>query len=407
MNWNHPWIVTSTGVLVLVSVAALAHIITRYLLLRLLHRLAKLLPGDTGTIVIRNRVLGRLAAAIPIIIVMFGITLVSGLPEGVPRVVSVMAQVALFIVLVGAFSAALNVVNELYERNPSSQGKPIKGYLQMVRIVMFIVAGLLILGTLLDRDIFTLLAGLGAMAAVLMLVFQTTLLSLVASVQVSSYDMVRVGDWIEMPALNADGDVVDISLHTIKVQNWDKTITVIPTNRLLSDTFKNWRGIEEAGGRRIRRAMFIDQNSIRFLSDEERARLKRLHLLDDYLERKKQELEEWNEKLAEHGKEPGNTRRITNIGTFRAYAYQYLVNHPDLNHDLTTMVRQLDPTPQGLPIQLYAFTKSTKWTVHEGIQSDIFDHMFAILPEFGLRVFQQPSGLDWRDGFSGPVSVEP
>lgn len=401
MDWNQAWMDAAVGVTVLLAVAILAHIVARHLLLRLLHKLANLLPGEAGPVIIRNRVLGRLASAIPLLVIITGIGLVPDLPEAVPQVVRMLAQAVLFIVLVWAVSAALNAINELYERNPSSQGKPIKGYLQMVRIVMYLAAGLLILGTLLDRDVLTLLAGMGAVAAVLMLIFQTTILSLVASVQVSSYDMVRVGDWIEMPALLADGDVIDITLHTIKVQNWDKTITVIPTNRLLTDTFKNWRGMEESGGRRIKRALYLDQTSIRFLDDEERTRMKRMYLLDDYLERKRTELEEWNAKLAERGKEPINTRRLTNIGTFRAYAYQYLVNHPELNHNLTTMVRQLDPTPQGLPVQIYCFTSSTKWAVYEGIQSDIFDHLFAILPEFGLRVFQQPSGADWREGIAG------
>jgi miniconductance mechanosensitive channel len=392
-----PWIDALIGASALTLLAVLAHFLTRALLLRVLHRLAALLPGGAGEVIVRNRVLGRLAYVVPLMVISLGIALVPALPESVPPLIATIAQALTFVVIAWTISAALNIANELYDRRPDSRGKPIKGYLQMVKIILFIVIALLILGTLLDRDVLTLLAGLGAVMAIVLLIFQTTILSLVASVQVSSYDMVRVGDWIEMPALNADGDVIDISLHTIKVQNWDKTITIIPTNRLLTETFKNWRGMHETGGRRIKRALMIDQTSIRFLADDERRRLQRLFLLDDYLKSKEREIEEWNRKLADHGRDPANTRRLTNLGTFRAYALQYLENHPGINHSLTTLVRQQDPTPEGLPLELWCFTASTVWRDYESTQADIFDHLLAILPEFGLRVFQHPSGVDLRE----------
>jgi len=399
LSWpDLPWLDLALGATALLLAAALAHLATRLLLLRLLHSLAHLLPGGAGPVIVRHRVLGRLTWVVPLLVLTLGIRFVPDLPEAAVTLLPTVTQALTFIVIGWMLSAALNVANELYEARPDTQGKPIKGYLQMVKLLLFLVIGLLVLGTLLDRDILTLLAGLGAMMAVILLIFQTTILSLVASVQVSSYDMVRVGDWIEMPALNADGDVIDISLHTIKVQNWDKTITTIPTNRLLTETFKNWRGMHESGGRRIKRALMIDQGSVRFLTAEERQRLQRLFLLDDYLRRKQQELDDWNQKLAEHGKEPANTRRITNLGTFRAYVIQYLENHPGLNHKLTTLVRQQDPTAEGLPLELWCFTASTEWKTYESIQADIFDHLLAILPEFGLRVFQHPSGFDWREG---------
>ncbi len=230
-----------------------------------------------------------------------------------------------------------------------------------------------------------------------MLIFQDTLLSFVASVQISSNDVIRVGDWVEMPQLNADGDVLDISLHTVKIQNWDKTITTIPTRRFISDPFKNWRGMREAGGRRIKRSILLDQQSIGFLDEEQRHGLGRFRLLDEYLRSKQQEIDEWNRKLAEAGKEPVNMRRITNVGTFRAYIENYLRNHPGIHQNMLMIVRQLDPTPDGLPLEIYAFTSTTAWVPYEGIQSDIFDHLLAILPEFGLRVYQHPSGLDLRE----------
>jgi miniconductance mechanosensitive channel len=252
------------------------------------------------------------------------------------------------------------------------------------------------IATLIDRSPVILLSGLGAMAAVLILVFQDTLLSLVAGIQISSTDMVRVGDWIEMPGLNADGDVIEIALHTVKVQNFDKTITTVPIRKLVTDPFKNWRGMQESGGRRIKRALHLDQNSIRFLPPKELARLGAVGLLSDYLENKCDELARWNETLGESAKVPANTRRFTNIGTFRAYVQNYLSNHPGIHRGMTTMVRQLEPGTEGLPLEIYCFTNTVAWAEYEGIQADIFDHLLSILPEFDLRVFQNPAGTDLR-----------
>jgi miniconductance mechanosensitive channel len=393
---DHPWLAMLLGLLALAAVAWAANWLTRLVLINGLARIAQRLAGKHQSALIRHRVIHRLANVVPALVVQGGILLVPNLPAEIANVVRMLAQAFVFVAVVLTASAALDAANDIYNRRPDARNKPIKGYLQLVKIVLFIVCALLILGTFLDRDILTLLAGLGAMAAVLMLVFQNTILSLVASVQVASYDMVRVGDWIEMPALNADGDVIDISLHTITVQNWDKTITTIPTHRLITDTFRNWRGMFEAGGRRIKRAVLIDQTSIRFLTDEERRRMHRFFLIDRYISEKERELEEWNRKLEEHGREPVNQRRVTNVGTFRAYVEQYLRNHPKINQNLTLLVRQGDPTPRGLPLEVYCFTNDVAWAAYEGIQSDVFDHLLAILPEFGLRVFQEPSGADWR-----------
>jgi len=218
----------------------------------------------------------------------------------------------------------------------------------------------------------------------------------VASVQISSNDIIRVGDWIEMPQLNADGDVIDIALHTVKVQNFDKTITTIPTKRFITDSFRNYRGMQEAGGRRIKRALNIDQNSVHFLSDAEREHLHRFNLLDDYLTAKEQELADWNRKLEKRGQEPVNTRRVTNLGTFRAYVERYLRAHPGVHQGMTLLVRQMPLSSEGLPVEIYCFTNTTVWAQYEGIQGDIFDHLLSILPEFGLHVFQHPSGRDFR-----------
>ncbi|MDR2871672.1 MAG: mechanosensitive ion channel family protein, partial [Xanthomonadaceae bacterium] len=325
-----------------------------------------------------------------------GVTVVPGLPEALVAIIRNVCGAFIILTVALAIWKALDWANTNYQRHPDALNKPIKGYLQVVKIVVSVVAIILIIATLIDKSPLILLSGLGAMAAVLMLVFQDTLLSLVASVQLSTADMVRVGDWIEMPQLNADGNVVDIALHTIKVQNWDKTITTIPTKKMITDSFKNWRGMTESGGRRIKRALYLDQTSVRFLQPEEIARLKRFRLLRDYLEEKERELTEWNASVA--GSEPGieevNMRRITNLGTFRAYIRQYLRHESDVNQSMTMLVRQLQPGATGLPLEIYCFTSNTAWAVYEDAQSDIFDHLLAILPEFGLRVFQEPSGAD-------------
>ena len=231
--------------------------------------------------------------------------------------------------------------------------------------------------------------------------FKDTLLSLVASVQLSSNDMLRVGDWIEMPQFNADGDVVDIALHTVKVQNWDKTITTIPTYRLIEGSFKNWRGMFESGGRRMMRSLLIDQRGIHFLTPEQWSAMRRIALLAPYLESKENELREWNAEPLNTSQNDVNKRRTTNIGTFRAYVIAYLKAHPGIAQDKTLLIRQLAPTQTGLPIQIYCFTKTTEWNAYEAIQADIFDHLLAILPEFGLRLFQDPTSLDFRN-VSGP-----
>ena len=240
------------------------------------------------------------------------------------------------------------------------------------------------------------LSGLGALTAVLMLVFRDTILSLVASLQIMSNDMIRIGDWVSMPQANADGDVIDIALHTVKIQNWDKTITTIPTYKFISESFKNWRGMSESGGRRIKRSLAIDMSSVRFLTDEEIEDFSRWELLRGYMGEKKGLLSERRSKVGELGDEVvPDPRSLTNIGTFRAYVNEYLRANPKIHKEMTLLVRQLAPSPQGLPIEIYCFTNDTAWARYEGIQGDIFDHLLAVLPQFGLEAFQEPAGSDF------------
>jgi miniconductance mechanosensitive channel len=308
------------------------------------------------------------------------------------------ALVVLCVVM--AVSAVLSACESMYQRTPRGQQRPIKGLLQLVKIGLFIVAGLVIIAAVTGKQVSLLLSGVGAMSAVLMLIFKDTILGFVAGVQLSSNDMLRVGDWIEMPQLNADGDVIDIALHTVKVRNWDKTITTIPSWRLISDSYKNWRGMQEIGGRRIKRALHLDAASVRFLDQREIRRLSRLQLLAEYLPSRERDVEQWNEALGDAAGLPANRRRLTNLGTFRAYVQAYLDGHPQIHHRLSCMVRQLASGPQGVPLELYCFTATVDWAEYEGIQADIFDHLFALLPEFGLALYQQPSGQDVRSALA-------
>lgn len=393
---SYPQLQAALAIGALILVAWLANFVVKRGLLRGIYRLFQTIPESRQLIGPDNAIINRLANIVPALVVSLGIALVPGLPEGVVAVVRNVAGAFIVLTTALAIGNLLNVINDIYERRPDAHKRPVKGYIQVIKICVYAIAAILVIAALVDRSPLILLSGLGAMAAVLMLIFQDTLLSLVASVQISSNDIIRVGDWVEMPQLNADGAVIDIALHTVKVQNWDKTITVIPTKRFMTDPFKNWRGMYDSGGRRIKRSIMIDQHSIGFLEPDQIAKLRRFRLLRRYLEEKQKEIDAWNQTLAEAGKEPVNTRRITNIGTFRAYVDQYLRSHGGIHQEMTLMVRQLSPTPEGLPLELYCFTNSTAWVDYEGVQADIFDHLLAIMPEFGLQVYQQPSGLDWR-----------
>ena len=390
----YPYVATLAGLSALILIATIANFIVKRVLLRFILRLLQMTKYGNDQDIIGQGVISRLSNIVPVLLIIIGVVLIPGLPPALSIIIQNVGSAFIILTIALALAASLNVVNTLYNRRPDAHNKPIKGYLQVLKIALYLIAAILIIAALIDKSPLILLSGLGAMAAVLMLVFQDTLLSLVASVQISSSDMVRVGDWIEMPNLNADGDVIDIALHTVKVQNWDKTITTLPTRRLITDPFKNWRGMQESGGRRIKRALYLDQASIHFLTDEEKRYLGKFTLLSDYLDGKEQELEEWNKQLGEAASDPVNTRRMTNIGTFRAYVQHYLQHHEKIRNDMTQLVRQLSPGATGLPIELYCFTNTIAWAEYEGIQSDIFDHLYAILPEFGLRAYQQPSGFD-------------
>ena len=395
VNWLGTWplLLAIVCIIILAAVAFVAnYLIKRILIQGLMRLLKRFLPGKDD-LLSQHNVVQRLANVVPAMIVSMGIKLVPNLPGGLVKVVENVCSAFVFLALALAVGSALDIFNIYWKERTGKKRKPIKGYVQIIKIIIYLIAAILIIAALIDRSPIILLSGLGAMAAVLMLVFQDTLLSLVASVQISSNGMLQVGDWIEMPQANADGDIIDIALHTVRVQNWDKTITSIPTKKFLTESFKNWRGMTECGGRRIKRSIFIDQNSVHFLSAGEEEHLREFELLKDYLADKDKEIEDWNLKFGESSEV--NFRRLTNLGTFRAYINKYLKTHPMIRQRMTLLVRQLSPTSEGIPLELYCFTSTTAWADYENIQSDIFDHLLAIIPEFGLRLFQAPTGAEF------------
>lgn len=417
---DHPWLSLVGTVAILAAVAWIANTVTRRVFLVLLHRVAGRTRSTWDDRLVQRRVFDRVANLAPAMVAYYGIGLAVGVtpldvqagtdPAFLGLTYVVVRRVALaFMVLTGAlaFGSFLSAVDDIYRETYGEAGnRPIKGYLQVLAIFVYVAAGIVVVAILADRSPLVFLSGLGALTAVLLLVFKDTILSLVASVQIMSNDMIRIGDWVEMPQAHADGDVIDIALHTVKIQNWDKTITTVPTHRFISDSFRNWRGMSESGGRRIKRAIHLDVNSVRFLEAEEIERLSRYQLLRAYMRRKEGELAEVNARAAETGDVVPERRRLTNVGTFRAYVLEYLTNHPAIHDGMTLLVRQLPPGPEGLPLELYCFTNSTAWATYEAIQADIFDHLLAILPEFGLRAYQKPAGSDVSGGSAGAGALE-
>jgi miniconductance mechanosensitive channel len=390
----HPLLPPVAGVLALLAGAVIIDLIAKRLLVATVRAFAFRSRRTWDDALVDHNVFGRLSQVVPALIVFVGVSFVPGLPEGVVQLMRNVAMGYMVLMLTLALTALLSAANTIYSASPVAKDRPLKGFVQLVQIVVWIFGGVMIIAAVLDRSPLLLLSGFGAMTAILLLVFKDTILSLVASVQLTAQDMVRVGDWIEMPQFGADGDVVDVQLHTVKVQNWDKTITTIPTHRLITDSFKNWRGMSQAGARRIKRSIYLDTSSIRFQTQDEVDHFTRFALLKDHVKNKEQELADYNAGLATEVDSEVNRRRLTNVGTFRAYAHNYLENHPKIHKGMTLIVRQLSPGPEGLPLEIYCFTNTTEWAVYEDIQSDIFDHLLAIVPEFGLRLYQKPAGSD-------------
>lgn len=311
-------------------------------------------------------------------------------------ILSKLVSTLIIIVLLNFFNNFLTALNDIYKTLEISKGKSIKGFIQVFMIILYILGFLVVISIFTNTNPFVLISGLGAMTAVLMLIFKDTILSFVASVRITTSDIIQIGDWLEVPKFEADGDVIDISLYNIQIQNWDKTITNIPTYKLIDDSFKNWRGMQEAGGRRIMRKIILDISSVKFCSDEMIEKFEKINYLKEYIAQKKLELINYNKTNHIDDSVLVNRRRMTNLGTFRAYVVAYLKHHPYVHKDLTFLIRQLEADKDGVPIQIYVFINQTAWVQYEAIQSDIFDHLLAVVPEFGLRVFQNPSSYNFE-----------
>lgn len=383
-------------VAVIIALAVLADFIASRVILTFVKRLIRKTKTRWDDILLNKKVLNRIAHIAPAIVIYY---MVGYALEDYSKWLSFVQSGTYIYIVLMILLAVLSLINglhEIYTTLDLAKNRSIKSYIQVVKIIISFIGIIIILSIILGRTPDKLLAGLGALAAVLMLVFKDSILGLVGGIQLSANNMVRLGDWISMPSRNADGDVIDISLNTVKVQNWDKTISTIPTYSLITESFSNWRGMEESGGRRIKRAINIDMQSIKFCDAKMITKFKKIKLLSAYIDTKQEELKRFNEENQIDDSVLVNGRRMTNIGTFRRYIEEYLKNHPKIHKEMTFLVRQLPPNEKGLPLEIYVFSNEQRWAHYEGIQSDIFDHLMAVIPEFELRVFQNPTGLDFQ-----------
>ena len=346
-------------------------------------------------LLIKHRLFRRISYLVPTLILYY---FVQDSVYTIPVLVSVIRrilEVTFVIIIVLVVDSILSTMNDYYDRFDFSKDHPIKGLVQIIKIIIYLFGALFAIATLFHRDLNSLLISLGTLSAVLMLIFRDPILGFVGGLQLTFNKMIRIGDWISMPQFHADGTVLEINLTTVKVQNWDKTIVTVPTYSLVSNSFQNWRGMEESGGRRIKRAVYIDMDSVHFVSGEELIKFRKIKVLKPYLEKKEKDIEAYNKKFNVDPDVIVNGRRQTNLGIFKAYLEAYLHHRDDIRDDMTFLVRQLPPSEKGLPIEIYVFTTTTEWAAYEDIQADIFDLVLAVLPEFGLRVYQFPKSGDF------------
>ncbi len=376
------------------------------IVLRILERIALKTKAEWDDKIVHNKVLFWVANLAPAIVIYLLAPAALGGWVTAIQIVLGAAQIYMIVVALLALDALLNAALEIYDDFPVSREIPLKGFVQVAKIILYIVAVIVVVSTLLSKSPVYLLSGMGVLASVLILIFKDAILGFVAGIQLSANRMLAKGDWIEMPKYGADGDILEVALTTVKVQNWDKTITTIPTYALITDSFRNWRGMSESGGRRIKRSIYLGLNTIKRCTPEMVERFKRVKFIAAYVEEKSHQLAKWNQERGIDMSDAANARNLTNVGTFRAYIQAYLENHPEINQNMTLLVRHLEPTPDGLPIQIYCFSKDQVWANYERIQADIFDHILAIASEFDLRIFQNPTGSDFRafsDSRAGPT----
>ncbi len=385
------WLSYIVAGLALLILSGIANFMARKIILVAVGHYVRKSATQWDDVLLKRHVFHRFSHLAPALVFYFSGAIFPTIKAGLQR------MSILYMVLVGVFvvDAFLNAVHDIYMNYDIARRRPIKGYLQVIKIIIFIFVVIYLIASLIGQSPLVILSGLGAMTAVLMLIFKDSILGLVAGVQLSFNDLVRIGDWIEIPRFGADGEVIDITLNTVKVCNWDKTITSVPAYAMVTDAFKNWRSMSESGGRRIKRAIYIDMQTVKFCDDEMIHRFRKIQYLSDYIAAKEKEIAEFNLTKNIDVSSHVNGRKLTNLGTFRAYIHAYLRNHPLIRQDMTFLVRHLSPGESGLPVEIYVFSANTEWAAYEGIQADIFDHILAAVPEFDLRVFQNPSGFDF------------
>ncbi len=346
-------------------------------------------------LLVKHRLFRRISYLVPTLILYY---FIQDSVYNFPVLVSVirrLLEVSFVVIVILIVDSLLSTLNDFYSRYEFSKDHPITGLVQIIKIILYFFGVLFAVATLFHRDLGSLFVGLGTLSAVLMLIFRDPILGFVGGLQLTFNKMIRIGDWISMPQYHADGTVLEITLTTIKIQNWDKTIVTVPTYSLVTNSFQNWRGMEESGGRRIKRSVNIDMDSVHYVTPQELEKFRKIKVLRPYLDKKEKEIEEYNKKLDVDPSVVVNGRRQTNLGIFRAYLKAYLHNRDDIRDDMTFLVRQLPPTEKGIPIEVYVFTKTTAWAVYEDIQADIFDHILAGMHEFGLRAYQFPKSGDF------------
>ncbi len=378
----------------LIALSIIADFIARKIILVIIERIIRKTKNTWDDVLLEKRVFKHVAHILPAVLIgVLAPIFYKGHPGWImaaEKASDIYLTFAFMLTIVAFFRAF-----QFYlESRPFLKDKPLESYMQLIRLIVYILGSIYITSILVEKSPMGIFSALGAMSVILMLVFKDTILGFVGSIQIAANNMLKIGDWVEFPKYGADGNVIEIKLQTVKIQNWDKTITTIPTYSFVSEAFKNWRGMEESGGRRIKRAIKIDMNSVKFCDEALLTKLEEIDLLKDYFAKKKADLEKFNS--GKNQKHLANIRKLTNLGSFRAYLEKYLQNHPLITKNMTFLVRQLEPNETGIPIEIYVFSSEQRWAYYEAIQADIFDHVIAILPEFELKVFQTPSGGDLR-----------
>lgn len=387
------------GILTVLAIvlSIIANFVAKRLILKGLAHIIVRTETKWDDIFLKRKVFDKLSHLAPAVVLYIMMPLAL---EGYDRLIAFATGVVfVYMIIIGVLviDSFLNAVHDIYLTMEVSKEIPIKSFIQILKVVIYFVAIIFIISTILNKTPLYFFSGLGALTAVLLLIFKDAILGFVAGIQLAANKMVSHGDWIEMPKYGADGDVLEVALTTVKVQNWDKTVTTIPTYALISESFKNWRGMQLSGGRRIKRSVYIDINTIKFCTEEMIERFSKIRYIAEYMEKKKKELAEYNAAHQLDDSVPTNKRQLTNVGTFRAYVVSYLRNHPMINQEMTFLIRQLALAEHGLPIEIYVFCKDKVWAHYEAIQSDIFDHILSIVPEFDLKVFQNPAGSDFKE----------